>query len=90
MPCSIYTTSSLATLPLAPRAYGQPPVPATAASTTARPSSRQARMLASAWPYVSWKWTASARIGTSAATARSMAHALPGVPTPMVSPSEIS
>src|SRR3546814_9232713 len=34
MPCSMYSTSSLATLPLAPLAYGQPPVPATAASTT--------------------------------------------------------
>ena len=34
-------------------------------STTATPSSRQARILASAWPRVSWKCTASAAIGTS-------------------------
>src|SRR5690606_16998786 len=50
IPCNIYTTSSLATLPLAPCAYGQPPVPATAESTTRTPSSRQAAILASAWP----------------------------------------
>src|SRR5690606_33490190 len=30
MPRSIYATSSLATFPVAPRAYGQPPVPETA------------------------------------------------------------
>ena len=47
-------------------------------------------MLASACPRVSWKCTASAAIGTSAATARSIARALPGVPMPMVSPSETS
>jgi hypothetical protein len=39
---------------------------------------------------VSWKWIASAGIGTSVATAFSIARAFTGVPTPMVSPSEIS
>jgi hypothetical protein len=64
--------------------------PETEASTTATPSSRQARTLASAWPQVSWKCTASAAIGTSPATALQHRRALPGVPTPMVSPSETS
>src|SRR5690606_7620450 len=49
-PWSMYATSSLATLPLAPVAYGQPPVPDTEESTTATPSSRQASRFASACP----------------------------------------
>ena len=47
-------------------------------------------MFASACPRVSWKWTASASIGISVATARNIARAFVGVPMPMVSPSEIS
>src|SRR5689334_470449 len=38
MPSNMYTTSSVATLPVAPGAYGHPPKPDTAASTTATPS----------------------------------------------------
>src|SRR6267143_4986916 len=41
-PCSMYTTSSVATLPEAPTAYGQPPSPATEASNVATPSSSEA------------------------------------------------
>src|SRR6266513_1876337 len=41
-PCSMYTTSSVATLPEAPAAYGQPPRPATEASNVATPSSSEA------------------------------------------------
>lgn len=36
-PCSMYTTSSVATFPEAPWAYGQPPSPATDESTTLIP-----------------------------------------------------
>jgi hypothetical protein len=38
MPSSMYTTSSVATFPDAPLAYGQPPSPATDESTTEMPS----------------------------------------------------
>ena len=37
IPSSIYTTSSVATFPEAPGAYGQPPKPATEESTTDTP-----------------------------------------------------
>src|SRR5438128_7656542 len=49
-PCSMYTTSSVATLPEAPAAYGQPPSPATEASNVATPISSAAQRSASAWP----------------------------------------
>ena len=52
--------------------------------------SRQAKIFASACPYVSWKCIARLAIGTWPATARSSCRAFSGVPTPMVSPSEIS
>jgi hypothetical protein len=45
-----YTTSSLATLPVAPFAYGQPPSPATEQSNVAIPISSAAYVLVSAWP----------------------------------------
>lgn len=51
---------------------------------------RAVRMLGSACPYVSWQWTAKALIGTSFITICSILHMEPGVPTPMVSPREIS
>ena len=38
IPCNMYTTSSVGTLPDAPFAYGQPPNPATELSTIATPS----------------------------------------------------
>ena len=38
MPCNMYTTSSVATLPEAPRAYGHPPRPLTDASTVRTPT----------------------------------------------------
>ena len=50
MPCSMYTTSSVATLPVAPLAYGQPPRPAMDVSNCQTPNARLARVLASAWP----------------------------------------
>lgn len=37
IPSSIYTTSSVATFPLAPGAYGQPPRPDTDVSNTVMP-----------------------------------------------------
>src|SRR5580765_6835671 len=49
-PSSMYSTSSLATLPVAPFAYGQPPSPATELSYVATPHSSAASVLASAWP----------------------------------------
>src|SRR2546428_13069426 len=49
-PCSMYTTSSVATLPEAPAAYGHPPTPATEAPNVPTPSSSEAKTLASAWP----------------------------------------
>ena len=48
MSCSMCTTSSVATLPVAPGAYGQPPSPPTLASNSVTPSSSAVRMLASA------------------------------------------
>ena len=47
-PCSMYTTSSVATFPVAPTAYGQPPSPLTDESTTATPNCSDCRILASA------------------------------------------
>ena len=78
----------VATLPLAPR-HKTAAAPDTDASPTRRLlPGRRAR--SSAWPRVSWKCTASALIGISSATARSIARAAFGVPAPIVSPSEIS
>ncbi|OMH84315.1 hypothetical protein AX774_g2163 [Zancudomyces culisetae] len=57
-PSNKYTTSSVATFPLAPLAYGQPPSPATDESTTLTPMLTDAYIFAIAWPYVSWKCTA--------------------------------
>jgi hypothetical protein len=53
IPLSIYTTSSVATLPVAPLAYGQPPTPPTAESITEMPCCSAIKMLDSAWPYYS-------------------------------------
>lgn len=48
IPCNMYTTSSVGTLPEAPLAYGHPPSPATEESTIATPSSNDASMFGSA------------------------------------------
>jgi len=53
MPCSMYTRSSVARLPAAPGAYGQPPRPATDASRSRTPSSKPTRAFARAVPRVS-------------------------------------
>src|SRR3990167_2699712 len=54
--CSMKAKSSLAALPLAPGACGQPPMPASEASKRVMPTSSAAYTLASARPRVSWKW----------------------------------
>lgn len=77
----------MARLPVALLAYGQPPRPPAEASTVVTPLRSAARVLASAWPYVSWKWTAIRSVGTPArAKPSSSAVTWPGVATPMVSP----
>ena len=47
----------MARLPVALFAYGQPPRPPAEASTVVTPCWSAARVLESAWPYVSWKCT---------------------------------
>lgn len=49
-PCSIHTRSSVARLPVAFFAYGQPPSPPAEASTVVIPACKAANVLASAWP----------------------------------------
>ena len=85
-PCSMYTTSSLATLPLAPawdsRQHGH------RVSTTATPCSRQASTLASARSGVvemDRQGRHRDRLRHRPATSRA---AFSGVPTPMVSPAK--
>src|SRR5271166_2310330 len=55
MSSTMWTSSSVAMLPVAPGAYGQPPRPPTEASKSDTPSSRAARTLASPVPRVLWK-----------------------------------
>ena len=43
-----------------------------------------------ACPYVSWQWTAKQDIGMCRETSASIDTIAPGVPTPIVSPSDIS
>lgn len=72
-------------------AYGQPPRPPAEASTVLTPCWSAARVLDSAWPYVSWKWTPMDSVGTAASlSAVSSALTWPGVATPIVSPSDSS
>src|SRR5690606_12099619 len=49
-PCSIHTRSSVARLPVALLAYGQPPMPPAEASTVRTPARSAASVFASAWP----------------------------------------
>src|SRR5215211_4134371 len=56
MPCRRYTRSSVAILPVALGAKGQPPVPPTEASSTVAPDSTAAAALAMPVLRVSWKW----------------------------------
>jgi hypothetical protein len=86
--CSMATTSSVARLPDAPGAYGQPPRPPTAASMVSMPSDSPATQLASAAPRVSWKCIAICSCGTSASTISSTRSTCIGLATPMVSPSD--
>lgn len=77
----------MARLPVALFAYGQPPRPPADASTVVTPCHSAARVLESAWPYVSWKCTPIASVGTpsSFSSDRSVCTC-PGVATPIVSP----
>ena len=85
MPCNMNTTSSVATLPVAPLAYGHPPKPATDESYCHTPISRQASVLLRACPYVSWKCPDTAFRSKCCNAASIAACTLRGVPTPMVS-----
>src|SRR5438552_3878073 len=55
IPSSIQTRSSVARLPPAPFANGEPPIPPMLASTTTTPSSIATSTFARPCPYVSWK-----------------------------------
>src|SRR4051812_42245961 len=83
MSCSMWTTSSVATLPEAPGAYGQPPIPPTLASNSLTPNSSAVRMFASPVPRVLWKCSRSGR------TAESRSRTRRGVAMPVVSPKAI-
>ena len=86
-----YTRSSVARLPAAPGAYGQPPVPPLAASKQRMPASSPATTLARAVPRVSWKWNARPVRGMPASTARpAISPTWLGTPTPIVSPKQTS
>src|SRR5262245_60346050 len=89
MPCSIDTTSSVARLPDAPGAYGQPPSPPAAESIVVIPSVNAITQLASAVPWVSWKCTAIADDGYLASTRPSTSSTCAGFATPIVSLIEI-
>lgn len=53
-------------------------------------TSNAVMILTSACPYVSWQWTATTSTGKTFSTSSKTARIVPGVPTPIVSPSDIS
>src|SRR6202012_1454789 len=82
---SRYTRSSVAILPVAPGANGQPPSPPAEASNRVTPDSTAAYALASPAPRVLWKWPpngSSPRTGCSCAISE---RTRPGVVVPIVS-----
>src|SRR6185369_11008939 len=86
-----YTRSSVARLPAAPGAYGQPPVPPVEASKARIPADIAAATFARAVPRVSWKWYAIRSRGMPASTARAVSsRTWGGTPTPIVSPKQTS
>ena len=88
MSSTMCTSSSVAMLPVAPGAYGQPPRPPTEASKSDTPSSRAASTLASPVPRVLWKCRFSAVSGWAERNAPTSARTRVGVAMPVVSPNE--
>ena len=88
MSSTMCTSSSVAMLPVAPGAYGQPPRPPTEASKSATPSSRAASTLASPVPLVLWKCRFSPVSGWAERNAPTSARTRVGVAMPVVSPNE--
>ena len=88
MSSTMCTSSSVAMLPVAPGAYGQPPRPPTEASKSATPSSRAASTLASPVPRVLWKCRFSPVSGWAERNAPTSARTRVGVAIPVVSPNE--
>ena len=88
MSSTMCTSSSVAMLPVAPGAYGQPPRPPTEASKSATPSSRAASTLASPVPRVLWKCRFSPVSGWAERNAPTSARTRVGVAMPVVSPNE--
>ena len=88
--CSIETTSSVATLPVAPGGTGQPPSSPKLDSKESTPCSSAASTLARPWPRVLWKWAVSS---TSPRRSRAAAKNSPtwrGLAIPVVSPKPTS
>src|SRR5499427_1341182 len=90
MSSTMYTSSSVAMLPLAPGAYGQPPSPPTDASKSSTPSSSAARTFASPVPRVLWKCRLSGTSGCRNRNAPARSCTRRGVAMPVVSPNEIA
>ena len=67
--CSIDSTSSVATLPVAPLGTGQPPSSPKLDSNELTPASSAASTFASPWPRVLWKWAVSSTSSPSASRA---------------------
>ncbi len=81
----------VATFPVAPGLYGQPPKPPTLESKVRIPCSSDMAVFTSAWPYVSWKCIAMSSFRMPAAFMQFSSSFVRGaVPMPVVSPSEIS
>src|SRR5699024_8571526 len=88
-PVNIQTRSSVARLPVALRAYGQPPNPPAEASNVVMPCRRPARAFDRACPYVSWKCRARRSSAVPVALKPSSSVVTwAGVATPIVSPSD--
>src|SRR5581483_573207 len=89
MSSTMWTSSSVAMLPVAPGAYGQPPSPPTDASKSATPSSRAASTLARPVPLVLWKCRLRLCSGLASRNAPTSARTRDGVAIPVVSPNEL-
>src|ERR1017187_321524 len=88
MSSTMWTSSSVAILPVAPGAYGHPPSPPTEASKSATPSSSAVRTLASPVPRVLWKCRLRGTSGYAERNSPTSSRTRPGVAIPVVSPNE--
>ncbi len=86
MSSTMCTSSSVAMLPVAPGAYGQPPRPPTDASKSLTPSSSAASTLARPVPRVLWKCRFSAASGKADRVSPTSRVTRDGVAMPVVSP----